>query len=73
VSENGDLLVGEGPFDTVRVVAEPIIILLVVFVIRRIVCVVFCWRMLGSEEVGVEMICREPGKVCFVECSNLSL
>jgi len=74
VSENGDLLVGQGSFDAVGVVAQPIILLFVVSLfICRIVGGVLCRRMVGSEEVGLEVICRELGEMSFVECIHFSL
>jgi hypothetical protein len=36
-------------------------------------CDVFGGRMVGSEEVGLEVICGDVGEMCVVECSHVSL
>jgi hypothetical protein len=77
VAKDGDLFVGQGPFDAVGVIAEPVIFLFFVVLLFLVIggrlMGIMCGRIAWSEEVGFEVMDRKCREVRFMKRDHVRL
>lgn len=73
MSEDGDLLVGQGAFDAVFVPAEPIVLFLVEFFVLFFVVLIILLCSSWLEELCIEERCSCTGKVRVVKRADFCL